>query len=127
MAKAKSSADRLMKEAISVTAAGIGEGTAFPTDASAARTPLLYLDPLFDQILIMFPQDNLRELYRRLRHYYKYDPYVRTIIDYHTETPISDFELRCPNILRHKTITTILRIGRICLICVPIPYAIIGC
>lgn len=65
-------------------------------DQSAVRTPMLYLDPLFDQILILFPQDNLRELNRRLRHYYKYDPYIRSIIDFHTETPLSDFELRMP-------------------------------
>jgi len=64
-------------------------------DMGALRTPLLYLDPLFDSILIMFPQDNLRELNRRLRHYYKYNPYIRSVIDFHTETPISDFELRC--------------------------------
>jgi len=65
-------------------------------DVSAVRTPLLYLDPLFDQILILFPQDNLRELNRRLRHYYKYDPYIRSIIDFHTETPLSDFDLKMP-------------------------------
>jgi hypothetical protein len=49
-----------------------------------------------DPVLIMFPQDNIREQDRRLRHYYKYDPQIRTIMDLHTETPISDFELRCP-------------------------------
>ncbi len=64
-------------------------------DFNTQRVPLLYLDPLFDPILIVFPQDNIRELNRRLRHYYKYDPHIRTIIDLHTETPISDFSLRC--------------------------------
>jgi len=63
---------------------------------SSLRIPLQYLDPLFDQILLIFPQDNLRELNRRLRHYYKYDPYIRSIVDFHTETPLSDFDLRCP-------------------------------
>jgi hypothetical protein len=63
-----------------------------------SRIPLLYLDPLFDQILIIFPQDNLRELNRRLRHYYKYNPFVRSIIDFHTDTPMSDFDLRCPEL-----------------------------
>jgi hypothetical protein len=58
--------------------------------------PLLYLDPLFDPILVVFPQDNIRELNRRERHYYKYQPYVRGSIDFHTETPLSDFDLRCP-------------------------------
>jgi hypothetical protein len=68
------------------------------SDASLQRVPLLYMDPLFDPILIIFPQDNIRELNRRLRHYYKHDPYIRSIIDFHTETPISDFELRCPRV-----------------------------
>lgn len=53
------------------------------------------MDPLFDPILIVFPQDNVRELNRRLRHYYKYQPFIRSIIDLHTETPISDFDLAC--------------------------------
>lgn len=57
--------------------------------------PLLYMDPLFDPILIVFPQDNIRETNRRLRHYFKFQPHIRSIIDFHTETPISDFELRC--------------------------------
>jgi len=66
------------------------------SEMNVSRIPMLYLDPLFDPILIVFPQDNIRELNRRLRHYYKYDPFIRSIIDFHTETPISDFELRCP-------------------------------
>jgi hypothetical protein len=60
------------------------------------QVPLQYVDPLFDPILMVFPQDNIRELNRRLRHYYKYEPYIRSTIDFHTETPISDFELVCP-------------------------------
>lgn len=90
-------AQKILNEGLRITAAD--EAVSFGTTSTAdtARIPLLYLDPLFDQILLMFPQDNLRELYRRLRHYYKYDPYVKSIIDFHTETPISDFELRCPN------------------------------
>ena len=88
-------AQKLLREAITIKAQESMSADATST-ADATRVPLLYLDPMFDQILIMFPQDNLRELNRRLRHYYKYDPYVRSIIDFHTETPISDFELRCP-------------------------------
>jgi hypothetical protein len=65
-------------------------------DMGTIRIPMLYMDPMFDQILVLFPQDNIRELNRRLRHYYRYNPYIRSIIDFHTETPISDFELRCP-------------------------------
>lgn len=62
---------------------------------SAMRVPMLYIDPLFDTILILFPQDNIRELNRRLRHYYKYQPYVRNAVDLHTEIPLSDFFLEC--------------------------------
>lgn len=62
-------------------------------EGSAARIPLLYIDPLWDNILVLFPQDNPRELNRRLRHYYKYQPLIRSIIDFHTETPLSDFYL----------------------------------
>jgi hypothetical protein len=71
-------------------------GFMFNMDQNNLRVPLLYLDPLFDQILMLFPQDNLRELNRRLRHYCKYEPYIHNIIDFHTETPVSDFELRAP-------------------------------
>lgn len=35
------------------------------------------IDPHFDKILMVFPQDNLREVNRRLRRYYKYAPYLR--------------------------------------------------
>src|SRR5512142_2744170 len=42
------------------------------------QVPLQYVDPLFDPILIVFPQDNVRELNRRLRHYYKFEPYIRS-------------------------------------------------
>jgi len=88
---AKKNGDDLLK----VTADG-GGGFFGSQDMGAIRIPMLYMDPMFDQILILFPQDNIRELNRRLRHYYKYNPYIRSIIDFHTETPISDFELRCP-------------------------------
>jgi hypothetical protein len=97
--KLPKASQQLLDSAIRTQAASAASGLAQFSDMNTARMPLLYLDPMFDQILIMFPQDNLRELNRRLRHYYKYDPYVRSIIDFHTETPISDFELRCP---QHK-------------------------
>ena len=88
----------VLAQALNVQAAA-GDGQFGPMmggDATDMRIPLLYLDPLFDQILLMFPQDNVRELNRRLRHYYKYDPLVRSIIDFHTETPLSDFFLNAP-------------------------------
>lgn len=79
--------------------AGAGEGSfgsLMGGDASDMRLPLMYLDPMMDQVLTMFPQDNLRELYRRLRHYYTYDPVVRASCDFHTETPLSDFFCSAP-------------------------------
>lgn len=62
-----------------------------------SRVPILYVDPLFDPILLLFPKENLAELNRRLRHYYTYHPYVRTAIDAHAEIAISDFDLRTPD------------------------------
>ena len=59
------------------------------------KVPLMYVDPMFDPILLMFPKENIKELNRRLRHYYSYNPIVRNIIDLHSEFPLSDFELRC--------------------------------
>lgn len=62
---------------------------------NVSRVPLLYVDPMFDPILLMFPKENRRELNRRLRHYYEYHPIVRNVIDLHSEIPLSDLELRC--------------------------------
>lgn len=61
----------------------------------STRIPLLYVDPMFDPILLMFPKENIKELNRRLRHYYTYHPIVRNVCDLHSEFPLSDFELRC--------------------------------
>lgn len=80
-------------DALTAHGSAIG-GIQFAHDT--ARIPLFYVDPLLDQILTLFPSDNLRELNRRYRHYYRYHPMVRSIIDYHTETPLSDFELHVP-------------------------------
>jgi len=57
------------------------------------RTPLLYVDPLWDTVLLLFPEDNLKEVNKRLRHYYKFQPYVGSIVDIHSTFPLSDFEL----------------------------------
>lgn len=94
-ASSRTSSDRLLQGALRVQSS-VDSSTMSMSDWTTPRVPLLYLDPLFDQILMIFPQDNLRELYRRLRHYYKYEPNIRNIIDLHTESPLSDFELRCP-------------------------------
>ena len=52
-----------------------------------SRVPLLYVDPMFDPILLMFPKENIKELNRRLRHYYTYHPIVRNCIDLHSTSP----------------------------------------
>jgi len=57
--------------------------------------PLTFMDPLFDPVIMMFPKDNVRELNRRLRHYYTYNPYIRNIINLHSSFPLSDFDLKC--------------------------------
>ena len=59
------------------------------------RGPLMYLDPLFDPILFLFPKDRIDEINKRLRHYYECDTIVGNAIDLHTATPISDFYLEC--------------------------------
>ena len=59
------------------------------------RVPLTYTDPLFDPVLIFFPKGNIRELNRRLRHYYTYHPVVGHVIDTHVEFSLSDFDLSC--------------------------------
>jgi len=58
-----------------------------------SRTPLLYVDPLWDSILLMFPEDNLKEVNKRLRHYYKYQPVFGNCVDVHSTFPMSDFEI----------------------------------
>jgi hypothetical protein len=61
--------------------------------SDTVRTPLLYVDPLWDTVLLLFPEDNLKEVNKRLRHYYKFQPYVGSVIDIHSTFPLSDFEL----------------------------------
>lgn len=64
-------------------------------DSSVSRLPLMYVDPMLDPILLMFPKENIKELNRRLRHYYTFHPLVHSIIDLHASYALSDFELRC--------------------------------
>jgi len=80
-----------MKEGFTREAADMS----FTIAPSVDRVPLLYMDPLFDPVLMLFPKDNIRELNRRLRHYYQYNPYIRNIIDLHSEFPLSDFDFKC--------------------------------
>ena len=62
-----------------------------------ARGPLMYVDPMFDPILFLFPKDRIDEINKRLRHYYETDPIVGGAIDMHTAFPLSDFYLECEN------------------------------
>jgi hypothetical protein len=59
------------------------------------RTPMLYVDPMFDPILFLFPKDRVDEINKRLRHYYETDPIVGSAIDMHTAFPLSDYYLEC--------------------------------
>jgi hypothetical protein len=61
------------------------------------RTPMLYVDPMFDPILFLFPKDRIDEINKRLRHYYETDPIVGSAIDMHTAFPLSDYYLECEN------------------------------
>lgn len=71
---------------------GMGGGA-----AGTQRGPLMYLDPMFDPILFLFPKDRIDEINKRLRHYYETDPIVGGAIDMHTAFPLSDFYLECEN------------------------------
>ena len=61
------------------------------------RTPMLYVDPMFDPILFLFPKDRIDEINKRLRHYYETDPIIGSAIDMHTAFPLSDYHLECEN------------------------------
>ncbi len=52
-----------------------------------SRTPLMYVDPLFDPILMLFPVGDIQALNERLRHYYNHHPLVGNIIDLHSFHP----------------------------------------
>lgn len=67
-------------------------GAADPGGSS--RVPIMYVDPMFDPILLMFPKENLKELNRRLRHYYSFHPIVRNLINLHSTFPFGDMEVR---------------------------------
>lgn len=68
----------------------MGAGSPF-----VSRGPLMYVDPMFDPILFLFPKDRIDEINKRLRHYYECDPIVGGAIDMHTAFPLSDFYLEC--------------------------------
>lgn len=62
--------------------------------SSVTRVPLMYLDPMLDPVLLMFPKENIKEVNRRMRHYYTYHPIVNNVINLHSEYAISDYELK---------------------------------
>ena len=71
---------------------GIGQSANAPF---VSRTPLLYVDPMFDPILFLFPKDRIDEINKRLRHYYETNAIVGSAIDLHSSLPLSDFYLEC--------------------------------
>jgi hypothetical protein len=84
----------LLKDAVIKKKADIDHMFA-PGGSDTVRTPITYVDPLFDPVLTLFPKENIRELNRRLRHYYTYHPIVRNVINTHVEFSLCDFELSC--------------------------------
>lgn len=88
--------DAVMPEGVSFGSRGFkreANTQSFMTNVDdVSRTPLLYTDPLWDSILLMFPEDNLKEVNKRLRHYYKYQPIFGNCVDIHSTFPMSDFE-----------------------------------
>jgi len=52
-----------------------------------SRVPLMYIDPLFDPVLMLFPIGDIQALNERLRHYYNHHPLVGNILDLHSFHP----------------------------------------
>ena len=57
--------DQMSETAFTRQAADVGMG--FSDQGGSSRVPIMYVDPMFDPILLMFPKENLKELNRRLR------------------------------------------------------------
>lgn len=72
-----------------------GMGMMGSPNSAINRVPMMYVDPLLDPVLMMFPRENDTQLNARLRHYYTYNPIVHSVIDLHSSYALSDFELRC--------------------------------
>jgi len=74
-----------------------GDSYSFSMDSTAgvSRVPILFVDPLFDPVLLLFPTGDLEQLNKRLRHYYMYHYLVGNLIDLHSEFPLSDHVLEC--------------------------------
>lgn len=99
-------ASQLLRVGETLKNGGLGR-TANPSESNTVpfvgRTPLLYVDPMFDPILFLFPKDRIDEINKRLRHYYETDPIVGNAIDLHSTLPLSDFYLEAedPAITRY--------------------------
>lgn len=76
---------------------GQSGGASATSGSFVGRTPMLYVDPMFDPILFLFPKDRIDEINKRLRHYYETDPIVGSAIDLHSSIPLSDYYLECEN------------------------------
>jgi hypothetical protein len=94
-AKYEALMDKLQEGSLKRTA-GMDGGMGMGMDGGgSSRVPIMYVDPMFDPILLMFPKENLKELNRRLRHYYSFHPIVRNLINLHSTFPFGDMEVRC--------------------------------
>lgn len=87
-----SGSKKLKKTATEIPGSMVGIST-----PDFARGSLLYVDPMFDPLLFLFPKDRLDEINKRLRHYYETDEIVGGAIDIHTIFPLTDFYLECEN------------------------------
>ena len=92
-AKYEAMMDNIAEGAFKRQASDVGMG--FSDQGGSSRVPIMYVDPMFDPILLMFPKENLKELNRRLRHYYSFHPIVRNLINLHSTFPFGDMEVRC--------------------------------
>ena len=80
--------DSLPKNVQRKMASGVGVN-------SKLGNPSFY-HPLFQSTNMMLPRDR-RERNEWCRHFYRTDPVVATALDMHTEFPISNFNLMCPD------------------------------
>ena len=98
---AKQLMSELKPESIKAPMPGFGKQASLDADMSMGmsygRTPLYWQDPLYDSMLIMFPEYNLVEANKRYRHFYKFNPVLSSCVDVHATFPLSDFEIMCPN------------------------------
>lgn len=93
--KAQVYADQLSETVVRVASTNFTSDTISGASSQSSRVPIMYVDPMFDPVLLMFPKENLRELNRRLRHYYSFHPIIRNLVNLHSTFPFGDMEVRC--------------------------------